>query len=119
MYTLGDYQNLLGKHELFKASALSIAGAIHCVRVCEASCALGCRCFNTILVFISRNKQQHTQASWYDQLLKKNEQIFSLAAICSSLMPKVMKCFDENALVQLKERHADHITRMTNGELEL
>jgi translation initiation factor 3 subunit L len=58
--------------------------------------------FNKILLYILKYKQYHHKSPKYDQILKKNEQMYALLAVCLSLCPH-NKLIDENVSNQLKE----------------
>jgi translation initiation factor 3 subunit L len=67
--------------------------------------------FNKILLYILKYKQYHQKSPQYDQILKKNEQMFALLAVCLSLCPQ-NKLIDENVSTQLKEKYGDKMTKM-------
>jgi len=67
------------------------------------------KCFTNILLFISRTKQYHTRSYQYDQILKKNEQMYALLAICLSLCPYRI---DENVHTTVREKYTDKMVRM-------
>ncbi|ONM28259.1 RNA polymerase I-associated factor PAF67, partial [Zea mays] len=67
--------------------------------------------FNKILLYILKYKQYHQNSPQYDQILKKNEQMYALLAICLSLCPQ-NKLIDENVSTQLKEKYNDKMTKM-------
>jgi translation initiation factor 3 subunit L len=67
--------------------------------------------FNKILLYILKYKQYHQKSPQYDQILKKNEQMYALLAICLSLCPQ-NKLIDENVSTQLKEKYNDKMTKM-------
>ncbi|EMS61673.1 hypothetical protein TRIUR3_26846 [Triticum urartu] len=67
--------------------------------------------FNKILLYIIKYKQYHQKSPQYDQILKKNEQMYALLAICLSLCPQ-NKLIDENVSTQLKEKYNDKMTKM-------
>mmetsp|Transcript_19202 Transcript_19202/g.53747 ORF Transcript_19202/g.53747 Transcript_19202/m.53747 type:complete len:518 (-) Transcript_19202:405-1958(-) len=77
------------------------------------------RCFNTILAYINRTKQYHVRSVQYDQILKKNEQMYALLACVVALCPAAHKLLDENVATQLRDRNADKILRMGRGELSV
>ena len=45
--------------------------------------------FSSILFYIGRTKQYHTRSYQYDQIIKKNEQMYALLAIVLCLCPQV------------------------------
>lgn len=67
--------------------------------------------FNKILLYILKYKQYHQKSPQYDQILKKNEQMYALLAVCLSLCPQ-NKLIDENVSTQLKEKYGDKMTKM-------
>ncbi|KAG8067539.1 hypothetical protein GUJ93_ZPchr0005g14842 [Zizania palustris] len=71
----------------------------------------GIREFNKILSYILKCKQYHQNSPQYDQLLKKNEQMYAILAICLSLCPQD-KLMDETVNNQLKEKYGDKMTKM-------
>lgn len=76
------------------------------------------KCFNTVLVYINRTKSYHQRSSFYEQMLKKMEQLYSLLAITFSLCPSAQKLIDESVLASLKERHGEDgkMAKMSRGE---
>lgn len=44
--------------------------------------------FSNILFYIGRTKQYHTRSYQYDQILKKNEQMYALLALAVSISPQ-------------------------------
>jgi translation initiation factor 3 subunit L len=69
--------------------------------------------FGSVLVFISRTKQYHSRSYQYENLMKKNEQMYGLLAICLSLCPQRV---DESVHPILRERYSDKMVRMQKGE---
>ncbi|KAJ6818376.1 uncharacterized protein M6B38_405585 [Iris pallida] len=67
--------------------------------------------FNKILLYILKYKQYHQKSPQYDQILKKNEQMYALLAICLSLCPQT-KLIEENVSTQLKEKYNDKMLKM-------
>ncbi|ONK80237.1 uncharacterized protein A4U43_C01F15420 [Asparagus officinalis] len=67
--------------------------------------------FNKILLYILKYKQYHQRSPQYDQILKKNEQMYALLAICLSLCPQ-SKLVEENVNTQLKEKYNDKMLKM-------
>jgi hypothetical protein len=68
------------------------------------------RCLNTILGYINRVKQFHARSAAYEQILKKNEQMYALLAISCALSPAALKSLDEAVTNQLKEKTAEKMT---------
>lgn len=71
------------------------------------------RTFSSILLYISRTKQYHTRSYQYDQISKKNEQMYGLLAICLSLSPQRV---DENVHTLLREKYSDKMLKMQRGD---
>jgi translation initiation factor 3 subunit L len=68
------------------------------------------RTFNTILMYIARTKQMQSRTPGYEQILKKNEQIYALLAICLSLCSHPVKFLDESvSQVRKEESRSDSI----------
>lgn len=53
----------------------------------------------------------------YAQILKKNEQMYHLLAVCVSLCPAVLRWCEENVREQLKLKLENDIHRMNNGDM--
>eukprot|EP00252_Welwitschia_mirabilis_P004000 TRINITY_DN1412_c0_g1_i1.p1 TRINITY_DN1412_c0_g1~~TRINITY_DN1412_c0_g1_i1.p1 ORF type:complete len:528 (+),score=66.80 TRINITY_DN1412_c0_g1_i1:200-1783(+) len=73
------------------------------------------RAFNQVLLYIIKTKQFHQKSPQYDQILKKNEQMYALLAICLSLCPHV-KLVEENVNNQLREKYGEKMVRMQRGD---
>ncbi|XXG45790.1 hypothetical protein AAC387_Pa02g0778 [Persea americana] len=67
--------------------------------------------FNKVLLYILKFKQFHQKSPQFDQILKKNEQMYALLAICLSLCPQV-KLIEENVNNQLREKYGEKMARM-------
>lgn len=67
-----------------------------------------------ILLYISRTKQYHARPYQYNQITKKNEQMYYLLAIAVSLCP--MKITDENIDQTLLEKCSDRMFRIQRGD---
>ncbi|XP_024023843.1 eukaryotic translation initiation factor 3 subunit L isoform X2 [Morus notabilis] len=68
--------------------------------------------FNKILLYIHRAKNYHHKSPQFEQILKKNEQMYALLAICLSLCPQ-MKLVDEVTVnAQLREKYGEKMIRM-------
>lgn len=67
--------------------------------------------FNKILLYIFKTKQYHQKSPQYEQILKKNEQMYALLAISLSLCPQVM-LVEETVNSQLREKYGDKMLRM-------
>lgn len=73
--------------------------------------------FSNILFYIGRTKQYHTRSYQYDQILKKNEQMYALLTIALSLAPQ--HSGDENLLATLREKFGDRMTRMLSNNVDV
>ncbi|XP_011026651.1 PREDICTED: eukaryotic translation initiation factor 3 subunit L-like [Populus euphratica] len=73
--------------------------------------------FNKILLYIYKTKQYHQKSPQYEQILKKNEQMYALLAICLFLCPQV-KLIDETVNVQLREKYGEKMARMQRYDNE-
>ncbi len=51
-------------------------------------------------------KQQYARSSQYDQILKKNEQLYTLLALTLALCPAAQRCVDEVIINILREKYA-------------
>lgn len=67
--------------------------------------------FNKILLYIYKTKQYHQKSPQYEQILKKNEQMYALLAISLSLCPQV-KLVEETVNSQLREKYGEKMARM-------
>jgi len=73
--------------------------------------------FSNILFYIGRTKQYHTRSYQYEQILKKNEQMYALLALSVSLSPQQQT--DDNLLVTLRDKFADRMTRMQSNNVDI
>lgn len=71
------------------------------------------RSFTTILIYLARTKQYHARSNFYDQISKKNDQIYALLAIAISICPQRI---DENIHSTLREKQNEKIQRMQRGD---
>lgn len=76
------------------------------------------RCLNGIISYISRVTSTGTQfrAAVYEDILKKNEQLFSLLAVTVALCPKAQKQLDEAVLGQLMAKHREALNALGKAE---
>jgi translation initiation factor 3 subunit L len=74
------------------------------------------RCLNSILSYIHRVKQLHARNAAYDQVLKKNEQMYALLALVVALCPSVQGGLDEHVLAALKDKYGEKLQRMSRGD---
>ncbi|GLC72487.1 hypothetical protein PLESTF_001252900 [Pleodorina starrii] len=77
------------------------------------------RCFNAVLLHIYRVKGEYRSSPQFEQILKKNEQMYQLLAICLALCPAAAKSLDENVLMQLRERHSENMAAMGRGDIDV
>jgi len=73
--------------------------------------------FSNILFYIARTKQYHTRSYHYDQIVKKNEQMYALLAVAASLSPQ--QALDENLVSTLRDKYADRMSRMQSNAVDL
>jgi len=71
------------------------------------------RIFSTILIYISRTKQYHTRSYQYEQILKKNEQMYALLAIAMSVCPQRL---EDNIHSELRLKYGDKLNRLQRGD---
>jgi hypothetical protein len=55
-----------------------------------------------VLAYINRIKQHHPRNAAYEQMLRKNEQMYALLGLTVALCPAVQKGLDEHVLAGLK-----------------
>ncbi|XP_057785768.1 uncharacterized protein LOC131003281 [Salvia miltiorrhiza] len=67
--------------------------------------------FNKILLYIFKTKQYHQKSPQYEQILKKNEQMYALLAVTLSLCPQ-LKLVEETVNSQLREKYGEKMLRM-------
>ncbi|KAL4425846.1 hypothetical protein ABPG75_009862 [Micractinium tetrahymenae] len=72
------------------------------------------KCFNFILTYISKAKHQ-SRGAVYEQILKKNEQMYALLAICTALCPTANRLLDEAVANTLREKYGEKVRSMTSG----
>ena len=58
------------------------------------------------MIICCRVKQQYQRSSQYDQILKKNEQLYALLALTLALCPAAQRCVDEVIINSLREKYA-------------
>ena len=83
------------------------------------------RHFNSALVYVNRHKVGATRPYALDLLLKKQEQMYALAAMCvtlagggggsSNAQSTVMRLLEEGIMSSLREKHGDDMSRMGQG----
>jgi translation initiation factor 3 subunit L len=67
--------------------------------------------FNAVLVYIARTQTYLAQSPQFDQITKKNEQLYALLAIALALSPQ-NKLVEETVSSQLREKHGDKLQRI-------
>lgn len=104
----GVYSTVIGCHittiYYYVFSNLMLRRYIEAIKAC-----------NQILLYIHKTKQYHQQSPQFQQILKKNEQMYALLAICLSLCPQG-KLVEENVNSQLREKHAEKMLRMQRSD---
>jgi len=73
--------------------------------------------FSSILFYIGRTKQYHTRSYQYEQILKKNEQMYALLAMAVSLSPQQQT--DDNLLATLRDKFSDRLARMQSNNVDV
>lgn len=79
------------------------------ILVCRYTEAI--REFSKILLYIFKTKQYHQKSPQYEQILKKNEQMYALLAISLSICPRV-QLVEETVNSQLREKYGEKMMRM-------
>ena len=69
------------------------------------------RMFSHILVFVSRTKNFQKNAQ-YDSMVKRNDQMYALVAICVAFNPTKL---DDIIHTALREKYGDQLTRLQRG----
>eukprot|EP00002_Diphylleia_rotans_P008782 TRINITY_DN18775_c0_g1_i1.p1 TRINITY_DN18775_c0_g1~~TRINITY_DN18775_c0_g1_i1.p1 ORF type:complete len:547 (+),score=121.38 TRINITY_DN18775_c0_g1_i1:44-1684(+) len=72
--------------------------------------------FNNILLYISRTKAHHPRSYQYDQIIKKNEQMYALLAMALSLWPQKI---DDSVMQGIRERLIEKLQRLQKGDEEV
>ena len=62
---------------------------------------------------LRRVKQYHSRSAQYEQILKKNEQMYALTAITLALCPAAQRELDEAVLNMLREKCAETLKPYT------
>jgi translation initiation factor 3 subunit L len=73
------------------------------------------RTFNFGLGYVAKVKGHHARGAAYDQILKKNEQMYALLAVAVALCPAAARSLDEAVAGQLREKRGDKIRAMQSG----
>eukprot|EP01111_Echinosteliopsis_oligospora_P018075 TRINITY_DN809_c0_g1_i2.p1 TRINITY_DN809_c0_g1~~TRINITY_DN809_c0_g1_i2.p1 ORF type:complete len:579 (-),score=149.64 TRINITY_DN809_c0_g1_i2:32-1720(-) len=71
------------------------------------------RAFSTILLYINRTKQYHTRSYQYDEIVKKNEQMYALLAIAVCLCPQRI---EETVHSILRDKNGEKMMKMQNAK---
>jgi len=74
--------------------------------------------FTQLLTYINRIKNIHARSYQYDDIVKKNEQIYYLLAMTLSLCPQRYGV-DEVILATLREKLGDKLVRLAQGDLDV
>lgn len=125
---LGDYQTglkCLAPIDISQQGVYSIVIGSHIAAIYHYGFAnlmlrrytVAIREFNKILIYILKTKQYHQKSPQYEQILKKNEQMYALLAICLTLCPQV-NLVDENVNSQLREKYGEKMNRMQRWDDE-
>eukprot|EP00442_Polarella_glacialis_P002274 CAMPEP_0115128526 /NCGR_PEP_ID=MMETSP0227-20121206/51189_1 /TAXON_ID=89957 /ORGANISM="Polarella glacialis, Strain CCMP 1383" /LENGTH=530 /DNA_ID=CAMNT_0002533103 /DNA_START=57 /DNA_END=1649 /DNA_ORIENTATION=- len=69
--------------------------------------------FSDILVFLSKTSGVNSLSYQYDQMVKKQDQMYVLLLICNALCPQPL---DESLEKQIRDKHADKQARLHRGE---
>ncbi|KAM0925181.1 hypothetical protein ACQ4PT_004370 [Festuca glaucescens] len=103
------YPNLFGTKSLEKKKMSDITGSTIWSMLFRYSDTV--HQFNRILLYMLKYKEYHQKSPQYDLLLKKNEQMYALLAICLSLCPQ-NNLIDENVSIELKGKYGTQMTKM-------
>lgn len=76
------------------------------------------RCFNFGTTYIAKVKGHAARGPGYDQILKKNEQMFALLAITLALCPLAARSLEESVSNTLREKYGEKTRAMTAGAVE-
>jgi translation initiation factor 3 subunit L len=71
--------------------------------------------FSSVLLYINRTKQFHARSYQYDQIVKKNEQMYALLAVLISFCPQRI---DEHVNNVLREKYSEKMQRIQKGDME-
>lgn len=76
------------------------------------------RCLNFVLGYIVRVKAHHARGPGYDQLLKKNEQLYAALALALALCPPAARVLEESVHSSLREKCGEKLRAVTAGSVE-
>eukprot|EP00933_Yihiella_yeosuensis_P017856 TRINITY_DN1484_c0_g1_i3.p1 TRINITY_DN1484_c0_g1~~TRINITY_DN1484_c0_g1_i3.p1 ORF type:complete len:538 (+),score=121.39 TRINITY_DN1484_c0_g1_i3:72-1616(+) len=71
------------------------------------------RTFSDILVFLSKTAGVNSLSYQYEQMVKKQDQMYVLLLMCTALCPQPL---EESLEKQIREKHADKQSRLHRGE---
>ncbi|EDO38083.1 predicted protein [Nematostella vectensis] len=75
------------------------------------------RCFSSVLLYIQRTKNMlQTKSYQYEEIMKKNDQMYNLLAIALTLCPQQL---DENVHSQLREKCTEKMQKLQKGDLQM
>jgi translation initiation factor 3 subunit L len=75
------------------------------------------RCLNTALGYVARAKPLLPRNAAYDQILKKQEQMYALLALCAALCPAAARRYvDEGVAQQLGDKFGERLARVAQGD---
>jgi len=76
------------------------------------------RCFNTVIGFINRITAagSTSRPGLFEQMLKRNEQLFSLLAVTVALCPRAQRLLDESVANALMAKHRDIISAIGRND---
>ncbi|CAG9467641.1 unnamed protein product [Pedinophyceae sp. YPF-701] len=74
------------------------------------------RCFNSVLFYIARVKQGHMRPQQFEQVLRKNEQVYALLALTVALCPRTQKGLEEQVAQNLVSKHKEDLAALARGE---
>ena len=73
------------------------------------------KCFSFGATYVARVKGHHPRGPGYDQILKKNEQMYALLAITLALCPAASRQLDESVSNTLREKYGEKTRSMASG----
>lgn len=76
------------------------------------------KCFNFGATYVARVKGHHPRGPGYDQMLKKNEQMYALLAVTLALCPAASRQLDESVSNTLREKYGEKTRSMTAGQTD-
>lgn len=73
------------------------------------------RCFNFGATYVARVKGNLGRGPGYEQILKKNEQMYALLAVTLALCPAASRLLDESVTTTLREKYGEKTRSMAAG----